>query len=128
MLKNRSFFCSLTTKSHQILNKLLRSMPIGGKLNVVLSILNQMVSNRSKIISKGHIKRSFCGYAAVVQGALIIQQKPNSIRNIKVKELNGDIKQLLAKLIIKFGLDALKRYNNPVKEPIRIELILMNLF
>jgi hypothetical protein len=66
--------------------------------------------------------------AAIVQGALIIQQKPNSIRKIKVKELDGNINETLAKSIIKFGLDALKRYNNPLKEPIRIDIILMNLF
>jgi hypothetical protein len=66
--------------------------------------------------------------AVVLQGALIIENKPNSIRKIKVKELNGELKEALAKSITKFGLDALKRYNNPLKEPIRIELILMNLF
>jgi Transposase DDE domain len=66
--------------------------------------------------------------AAVVQGALMIKQNQNIIRTIKFKEQNGEIKIYPAKSLLKFGLDALKRYVYPFKLPIRIEFILMHFF
>ena len=66
--------------------------------------------------------------AAVVKGAMIIKQQHNIIRTIKVKELNGQVKVYPAKSLLKFGLDALKRYDSHINQAIHIEIVLMNLF